>query len=103
MTILIKNANKKTILETNPFWIGHEIVFDYIVNMIYNDGEPYGMDPNKTYLFEQKDIDYAITICNNMLNDKNLNEDFPNHKRTTKKVIKTLQNIGDKCYIIWDR
>lgn len=101
MTIFIEDINREEIIEIDSFWIGDEIVFSYIVNMIYNDGEPDGMDEGRAYLFDKEDIEYAITICKNILNDKSFIEDFPNHKKTTNKVIKTLKNIGDKCYITW--
>ena len=84
----IKDANKKTQLHIED-WIGTELVFDEIVNVRYNEGEPHGMDPNKTYLFDQDDIKYAISICDGMLRSEYLFEDCPHDKRQKQKVKET--------------
>jgi len=98
----IKDANKKTQLHIED-WIGTELVFDEIVNVRYNEGEPHGMNPNKTYLFDQDDIKYAISICDGMLRSEYLFEDCPHDKWLTQKVKETLINIGDQCYVRWNR
>lgn len=98
----IKDANKKTQLHIED-WIGTELVFNEIVNIKYNEGEPHGMDPNKTYLFDQDDIEYAISICDGMLHNEYLFEGRPHHKWLTQKVKETLTNIGDQCYVRWNR
>ena len=97
--IEIKNSKKETVLEVSTAWIGHELMCDQIVDMLYNDDDPYsGMSPDEEYLLEKEDINYCICVCKRMMNDEDLegNEETP-------KVLNTLQNIGDECYIEWVR
>lgn len=96
--IAIKNSNKETVLETFSGYI-HEAVFDQIVDMLYNDDDPYsGMSPNEEYLLDKQDIDYCIRVCKCIMND----EDFEDNEEAVK-IINTLEKIGEKCYIEWYR
>ena len=97
--IEIKDGNKETVLEVSSVWIGQELVFDQIVDMLYNDDDPYsGMSLNEEYLLDEQDINYCIKICERMMNDEDLEDN-----EETPKVLNALQNIGEKCYIKWIR
>ena len=99
--IEIKDGNKKTVLKVSSAWIGQELVFDQIVDMVYNDDDPYsGMSPNEEYLLDKQDINYCINVCKRMMNDED--EDLERNEETPK-VLDVLQNIGEKCYIEWIR
>ena len=97
--IEIKNSKKETVLEVSSVWIGQELVFDQIVDMLYNDDDPYsGMSLNEEYLLDEQDINYCIKVCERMMNDEDLEDN-----EETPKVLNTLRNIGEKCYIKWIR
>lgn len=99
--IEIKNSKKETVLEVSSTWIGQELVFDQIVDMLYNDDDPYsGMSPNEEYLLDKQDINYCIRVCERMMNDED--EDLEGNEKTPK-VLNTLKNIGEECYIKWVR